>query len=155
MKIDICKKCGIKKPIVNMTHGLCETCNRERLDGQKSPDNKKKKISKFIKQSLKQKENILRLKEVYAEIEKEREHVCESCESKTMLSHSHIIPRSRRKDLETDKKNIIYQCLTCHSIWEHGTQKQKAGLLNFDKMMEYIKSVDNEYYNLIILKWDI
>jgi hypothetical protein len=155
MDKDFCKKCdcGEKQFIVNRTHWLCEKKNRERLDGQQSQTVKKSKLSSFFKTSAKQKENIIRLKEVYAEISNEREHICESCGTKEMLSHSHIIPRSRRKDLECDKENIIYQCLKCHHIWEHGTAKEKAGLPNFEKIIEYIKKVDSEFYSLITQKW--
>lgn len=155
MDKDFCKKCdcGEKNYIVNRTHWLCEKKNRERLDGQKSPELKKSKMSSFLKTSSKQKQSLLDVKAVYAEIALEREHKCESCGGSDMLSHSHIIPRSRRKDLETCKENIIYQCLPCHSKWEHGTLKEKWSLSNFQNMMDYIEKTDFQYYNLITNKW--
>ena len=65
--------------------------------------------------SNKQKEINKRLNKVYTEIAYERGHYCEGCgrtETAVPLSHSHIIPRSRRKDLICVKENIQYLCLS-------------------------------------------
>jgi len=93
------------------------------------------------------------LKKVYKEIAKERGHYCTGCGRRDLpLSHSHIIPRSRRPDLVTDKRNITYHCLDtngrkgCHTIWE-GVERFK--LLDYMKKMEYISEVDSEYFHLI------
>ena len=93
------------------------------------------------------------LKKVYQEIEQERGHFCTGCgRSDVPLSHSHLIPRSRRKDLEADKRNIQYHCMDsfartgCHSIWESIDRDQ---LLDYHKNMEYILEVDPEYYYLL------
>ena len=108
-----------------------------------------KKISK------KQSEIKRKLHKVYSEIAMERGHFCEGCgktESGVALSHSHIIPRSRRRDLITDKKNIQYLCLSmggrlgCHDKWE---SRNKDQLLCYHKNLEYILEVDTEYYFLI------
>ena len=49
----------------------------------------------------------LHLNKVYDEIALEREHKCTGCGRYDVpLSHSHLIPRSRRKDLITNKRNI-------------------------------------------------
>ena len=83
----------------------------------------------------------------------ERPHYCTGCgRSGVPLSHSHLIPRSRRSDLVTEKKNITYHCLSmgerkgCHDIWE---SKDRYRLLDYHKNMEYILEVDTEYYFLI------
>jgi len=93
------------------------------------------------------------LKKVYKEIGLERGHYCSGCgRSDVPLSHSHLIPRSRRPDLITDKRNITYHCLSmgertgCHDIWE-GIKRDR--LLDYPKNMEYILEVDPEYYFLI------
>ena len=93
------------------------------------------------------------LKKVYKEIADERGHYCTGCgRSDVPLSHSHIIPRSRRQDLITDKNNITYHCLSigerkgCHDIWDNA---DKYKLLDYHKSMEYILSMDTEYYFLI------
>ena len=85
-----------------------------------------KQISK--KQSVVNRE----LKKVYNELANERGHYCTGCGmngNSVPLSHSHLIPRSRRADLTTDKRNITYHCLDgvdangnsrtgCHTMWE-------------------------------------
>ena len=58
------------------------------------------------KVSNKQKKINNKLKKVYREIAETRGHYCTGCgRSDVPLSHSHIIPRSRRKDLELDSIN--------------------------------------------------
>jgi|TARA_R110001606_G_C15349921_1_gene647464 hypothetical protein len=90
---------------------------------------------------------------VYKEIALEREPCCSGCNRYDVpLSHSHIIPRSRRPDLVLKKRNIQYQCLSigertgCHTIWE---SKQRDQLLDYFSNLAYIKEVDLEYYYLI------
>ena len=95
------------------------------------------------------------LKKVYKLISETRGHYCTGCgRSNVPLSHSHIIPRSRRPDLVCDINNITYHCLIgpdnskgCHSIWE---SKERYKLLDYHKNMEYILENDLEYYYLII-----
>ena len=94
-----------------------------------------------------------KLKKVYEEIANERGRYCSGCgRSDVPLSHSHLIPRSRRKDLEADKRNITYHCLSigerkgCHDMWE-GIDRIK--LLDYHKNMETILELDVEYYYLI------
>lgn len=106
--------------------------------------------------SDKQKKVKKALSKVYMEIMSEREHCCTGCGRYDVpLSNSHIIPRSRRPDLVTDKRNITYHCLSmgerrgCHDIWE---STDKDTLLDFHNNMEYIMEKDPEYYNIIIEK---
>jgi len=103
--------------------------------------------------SDKQKKEKRRLSIVYNQLSEERGHYCTGCGRTTNLSHSHLIPRSRRKDLVTDKRNITYHCLIgkngtkgCHEMWE---SKERVKLLDYCKNMEYILEVDTEYYFLI------
>lgn len=108
-----------------------------------------KKISK--KQNKINKE----LRRVYTKLKEERGHYCTGCgRSGIPLSHSHIIPRSRRPDLVCDINNITYHCLIgheggkgCHELWE---SKERYKLLDYHRNMEYILEVDSEYYYLII-----
>ena len=104
--------------------------------------------------SDKQKKIKRELSKVYMEIQSERGHYCSGCgRSGIGLSHSHLIPRSRRSDLITDKRDITYHCLIghngtkgCHELWE---SKDRHKLLDYHKNMEYILEVDTEYYFLI------
>ena len=97
---------------------------------------------------------------VYRMMAEAKDHKCTGCgrwSNQVALSHSHIIPRSRRPDLVADYSNLTYHCLSlggigCHEIWENGTTEEKQMLLDYDANMAYIKSVDEEYYNLLQLK---
>jgi len=109
------------------------------------------------KVSDKQKKVNKELKKIYKEIADTREHCCTGCGRYDVpLSHSHIIPRSRRGDLVTDINNITYHCLSiggrtgCHDLWEHGTVWDKQKLLDYGDNMDYILQQDEEYYYLLI-----
>ena len=111
--------------------------------------------SRIASVSKKQAASNRKLKKVYEEIANERGHYCTGCGKSSVdvpLSHSHLIPRSRRKDLETDKRNITYHCLSMgdrkggHDMWE---STQRVKLLDYHKNMETILELDVEYYYLI------
>lgn len=90
------------------------------------------------------------LSKVYEEIDKGDSLYCKGCGSNE-ITHSHLIPRSKRRDLVIEKENITLHCHDCHDIWEHGLLEEKRKLHDFNNNMEYIKSVDEKYYNQIIL----
>ena len=105
------------------------------------------------KVSDKQRKISKRILYAYREIALERGHYCEGCgRADVPLSHSHIIPRSRRADLICIKDNIQYLCLSmgerkgCHEMWE---SRNKSKLLCYHKNLEYILQEDTEYYFLI------
>ena len=95
-----------------------------------------------------------KLNKIYHEILLER-NTCSGCGQHgnvVPLSFSHIIPRSRRGDLVTDRKNITLHCLSigerkgCHEIWE---SRDRDKLLDYFSNLAYIKEVDKEYYYII------
>ena len=109
--------------------------------------------TKMKRISDKQKKINKRLRKVYDELAIERGRYCCGCgRSDVPLSYSHLIPRSRRSDLITDKRNITFHCLSmggrkgCHDIWE---SRDRIKLLDYHKNIEYILEVDTEYYFLI------
>lgn len=143
----ICIGCN-KYPISNKHFKLCNYCNEKRLN-----EKKKKKRSSFGRISkqrttsstkqiiLKEKRESFR-REVYA-----RGHtLCQGCLGSSRLTISHIIPISIRKDLEFELENIQLECMTCHTKWEHGSLETKKQLLNYHVKIDYIKRVDNHYY---------
>jgi len=94
------------------------------------------------------------LRKIYHDILLER-NCCAGCGqhgNAVPLSFSHIIPRSRRGDLVTDRRNITLHCLSmgerkgCHEMWE-GIERDK--LLDYFHNLAYIKEVDLEYYYII------
>ena len=103
--------------------------------------------------SIKQRDINKRIRRAYKEIALERGHYCSGCgRADVPLSHSHLIPRSRRADLSFDKANITYHCLSigerkgCHEIWE---SINRDTLLDYHKNLEYILEMDIEYYFII------
>ena len=111
--------------------------------------------------SKKGKETKRKLMATYKLMAETREHKCTGCDqyyNVVPLSHSHIIPRSRRPDLVAELSNITYHCLSmgnnigCHEIYENGTPEEKRMLIDYESNMDYIRRVDKEYYNLLKLK---
>ena len=103
--------------------------------------------------SIKQKDINKKIRKAYKEIALERGHYCTGCgRADVPLSHSHLIPRSRRADLSFDKANITYHCLSmgerkgCHEIWE---SRDRDKLLDYHKNLEYILEMDIEYYFIL------
>jgi len=109
--------------------------------------------------SEKEKINRVKLSEAYAEFDAITDRVCSGCGYNDKLSHSHIISRSRNKDLEADINNIVYDCLQradgsegCHTRWESMNIDKMRTLIDFDDRLEYIKKNDIRLWNLIMLK---
>ena len=103
--------------------------------------------------SIKQKDINKKIRKAYKEIALERGHYCTGCgRADVPLSHSHLIPRSRRADLSFDKANITYHCLSmgerkgCHEIWE---SRDRDKVLDYHKNLEYILEMDIEYYFIL------
>ena len=90
------------------------------------------------------------LKEVYGEISYERDRVCEGCGTPYGLTHAHLIRRSWRRDLITDKRNIVYLCGECHDIYDN-KPKLRYTLDNYDIWLKYIKEKDLIYYNKLTI----
>jgi 5-methylcytosine-specific restriction endonuclease McrA len=111
--------------------------------------------------SKKKRKALAQRNKTYEQIDQSREHVCSGCGRRDVpLSHSHIIPISRRPDLEADPDNIVYDCLSiggregCHEKCEGRNIRKMSELMDFSKRIEYIKSIDLIYYQLVILKFD-
>lgn len=118
----------------------------------KGIDLSSKKIS-INSKSIRQKEIETSLNKVYSNMDSDLDKSCSGCGSSIVsLTHSHIIPRSRRRDLITERDNITYHCIDCHNIWEHGPDNLRKLMKDYNNNMNYIQSVDREYYNLLTLE---
>lgn len=93
------------------------------------------------------------LKKVYKEISYERDRVCEGCGSPYQLTHAHLIRRSWRRDLITDKRNIVYLCTECHDVFDNKPSLRHT-LDNYDVWLKYIKEKDLVYYNKLTTNED-
>ena len=94
-------------------------------------------------------------KKVYAEIARERPHKCTGCGKRKHLSHSHLVPVSKRKDLECEKENITYHCLSvgtvgCHDKWGSCEYRQMRELNDFYSNMEKVKKLDRQRYIFLV-----
>lgn len=90
------------------------------------------------------------LTKVYEQLAIERKHECTGCEAKYQLTHSHIVPRSQDKSLETVKENIVYHCTVCHPIWEHSPNR--VFLKDFQANMIYMYKANQSFYWLRVFK---
>lgn len=157
--IDHCSQCdcGEKRLIVNKTHYLCQQKNQERLLKKKNPRQKTLKIKK-LSNSTKQRIKNEKYTKIIREIADERGMVCQGCGTTERLSFSHLIPRSRRPDLITNKKNIHIHCMDgdgvvgCHTKAEAGRYDE---LLDGELIKQSIKELDAEYYRIKVLKNEI
>jgi hypothetical protein len=150
---------------VNRKHGLCQHCNHERIHGEGSVQKKQQEQSVKLRstsktpikgKSGKQKEVDAELHRIYEEMSK-GDMVCSGCGSTKHLSHSHIIRRSWSTAFITVPENITYHCLVrldgskgCHD--RHEDVEWMHTLLDYEKNMEYIKSVAPELYWKIFYK---
>jgi 5-methylcytosine-specific restriction endonuclease McrA len=92
------------------------------------------------------------LEEVYQIMSETLPHRCTGCGSYQQLTNSHLIPRSRSKSTITDINNIRYHCYPCHKKWESGIVAHE--MTDFQRNMEYIKSIDEAYFHIREQKLD-
>lgn len=95
------------------------------------------------------------MKELVIELIEDRGEECEGCGNTNLLSLSHLIPKSKRKDLEKNKKNIRLHCMGrrdgskgCHQRWEN---KEWESLLDGEENLKIVKELDKNYYELLML----
>lgn len=146
-----CQKCFKNRPIVNKRHGLCTECNQKRMYG----DGFKPKVYHLKPISIKETINKKAKHEAYAIVAGLiKDKCCKGCGVTSTLTHSHLIPISKRKDLENNPLNITYHCLInhCHSKWESNNIKQMSTLLDFEENMERVKQLDIRHYNVLMYK---
>ena len=86
------------------------------------------------------------LKSIYQDMAINKPHRCTGCGANQNLTHSHLIPRSRSRELICDPKNITYHCISCHKKWENGICADE--MTDFMRNMQYIKTVDEQYFNI-------
>jgi hypothetical protein len=128
---------------------MCQTCNRERLDGQ-STKIKPSQFKNIVKMSTATKNILLEYSKTIKRIDEEREPVCSGCGKSTNLSNSHLISRQKcrdlgRLDLIYDEENIQKHCLMnslipnaghkgCHEIFESDPELRPL-------MLDYVRNV--------------
>ncbi len=135
---------------------FCYACEHKISEPKPAKETNKKR-SPINKVSAKQKIRNEEKKKAYEKMDSKVKRICSGCgKPGRKLSHSHLIPVSRRPDLVGEEDNIVYHCLSigivgCHDIWEHDN-RGRVKLLDYQRNMDYIKMADPEYYNLITSK---
>jgi len=74
------------------------------------------------------------------------DQLCTGCRNSNQPTPSHLIPRSRRRDLVAEKRNVKPHCLTCHRMWEG---PDRVNLLDYEENMQIVKELDYEYYQIL------
>jgi hypothetical protein len=147
-KCSVCD-CGGERLIVNRTKWLCEEKNRLRLDKSK-PSKKRSALRNHTKDRSK-------IEIEYSKIQREileEQSTCNNCNCSDNLSFSHLVPRSRRRDLIAERKNIVLHCIGsgdkegCHSRWERGDDTMS----DYESNMQKVKELDSQYYELLRMK---
>lgn len=121
---------------------------------------KKKKKQKPIKQISSKQVPIERAYRLTCiDMDHTTEPICTGCGryqgGDIKLSHSHLISRADcqrigKSELISERDNLTYHCMTyaghvgCHNKWE--SPVDRVNLLDYEKNIEYIKSVSEEMY---------
>ena len=74
---------------------------------------------------------------------------CYNCGNPNQLTVSHLVPRSRRRDLIAYKGNLMILCQDCHHQLDFG---DRTKLDKWPEILERIKGLDREYYELLQIK---
>lgn len=148
---------SLKKTPLRSTSKLTSSgfgLNRTKLNAGESKLNSNTKLKnkkKINAKSKKQTETDRDYRLVTDRMRQENAQICTGCEKVygDSLTHSHLIPRSRREDLIAEYKNITYHCIECHPIWESVDRVQ---LLDYERNMQIVKELDPEYYEILLMK---
>lgn len=125
--------------------GLCATHAREmrkRIEQAKSV----KKLYTIPQRSEKGKQKQSALQQTYKLFDKTTPHFCSNCGISFDLTHSHILPQGQYLQHAANIINIVYDCFTCHDIWEHGTLEECEQLLNFKYRVSIIRKLAPEHF---------
>lgn len=143
-----CKICQSFK-IENKELSLCATHNRER----RKPEPVKDKIKPIVKLSHEMRIRLRKKAEAAARAAKERENygICETCKvSRMFVAPSHTLSTKQFQHLEAEPDNIVFECFTCHDMYEHNKPLFAVTYPEaWKKKLKYIKSVHPEYLALL------
>ena len=133
-KKKICKTCGEETYL--WSKGNCRVCASKNY----------KKVNKI---SEKQNNTNKILHTIYDIMDARPDKKCFFCGTTNNLTHCHLIRRSYSQKLIVHPLNIVHACLDCHTNYDDKPGERKQ-LPNYDKALERIFMLDEEYYNKII-----
>lgn len=145
------EECGAKSE--NKDLGLCATHNKARRKAEQPAPERKvcamPRATAPMRPVSAKKAVALRAKAVaYKEVDATAAHVCVSCGSCQMLTHSHVLPVGNFPEFEATPANILLECQECHMVWEH--DKHRAALLHasWSQKMRIIWTLAPWHYSL-------
>lgn len=149
--------CGIEgctAPVENEETGLCARHGfEERRSARKKAKPKKTyTIPKVSEQGKRRKKAIAA---TYKVMDASQPHVCSACgiPLDPMGSHSHLAPRSQYPEHEAAQWNLVYDCIACHEVWEHGSWEAVQTLSNIrDRVRTLLKNCPQYLFRRFILK---
>lgn len=120
----------------------------KRTELKRTAIKKKVNVAGPNKVSKREARNVRNKHKAYDIMAETREHVCSGCGTGSNLTHSHLVPVAQNKKLEAVVSNIVYQCVSCHHVFEHDLEGRKL-LLDYEDNMRKISILDPGYYALI------
>ena len=114
--------------------------------GEVSKIQSKKETYRIPKISAKQASINAALTKIKAQLVNDNDSQCFTCPKQGDMDLSHLIPRSKRKDLVTEKRNLILQCRSCHEGFEGLNVFKIRKFKNLNYILETIQSLDQSRY---------
>jgi 5-methylcytosine-specific restriction endonuclease McrA len=131
-------------------NGICSSHNFEARKASREALKPKKNYT-IPKISEKKKKALSAKNATYKAMDATTPQHCSGCGSPHMLTHSHIIPVGQYPEFEAVLENIVYDCVRCHDIWEHGTFEQCQQLANYHERIRIIKKLKPDYLHRMLL----
>lgn len=140
-----CKIENCTAPVENEEIGLCATHAREarKLQAQAL---KPKKVYTIPQRSAKGQARETELQKTYRLFDASMPHHCSNCGDNFYLTHSHILPQGQYPEHAHTIINIVFDCIQCHDIWEHGDLQQVEQMTNFKYRLSVIAKLAPEYF---------
>ncbi len=122
----------------------CGTHNHEqrRIDSQGS---RQKKVYVIPKRSAKGIKREAEKQKVYKTMTV-TEMVCSACGTTHSLTPSHILPQGQYGAFAADSRNVVWDCIECHTKWEHGNLSQCEELSNWPQRLDIIEELSPIYF---------
>ncbi len=143
--MNYCKEEGCDSPVENKDTGLCATHSKAMRKAAQvaSKPVKKYKIAALSKKGAQRKASLNKTYDLFDRI---MPHFCSNCGSPNELTHSHMLPQGQYKALSDNVYNILFDCYTCHDIYEHGDLYDCEQLNNWPQRIAIIQKLAPVYF---------
>lgn len=124
---------------------FCASHNIESRKAERT-GSREKKVYNIPRVSKKGARDEAAKQKAYDHLKKTTEMVCSSCGTTHSLTPSHILPQSQYGSFKADTRNILWDCITCHHKYEHGTLAQCETLGNWKQRLDIIQLLSPIYF---------